>query len=36
MSGENCLTGHGTEVLAEWLKMDEDQIVALRNDSVVI
>jgi formyl-CoA transferase len=26
---------HGTEVLAEWLKMDEDQIDALRRDSVI-
>ncbi len=26
---------HGTEVLAEWLNMDKDQIGALRNDSVV-
>jgi crotonobetainyl-CoA:carnitine CoA-transferase CaiB-like acyl-CoA transferase len=26
---------HGTEVLSEWLKMDKDQISALRNASVV-
>jgi formyl-CoA transferase len=26
---------HGTEVLADWLKIDKDQIAALRNDSVV-
>jgi crotonobetainyl-CoA:carnitine CoA-transferase CaiB-like acyl-CoA transferase len=26
---------HGEEVLAEWLKLDKDQIGALRNDSVV-
>jgi hypothetical protein len=26
---------HGTEVLAAWLKMDKDQIDALRKDSVV-
>jgi formyl-CoA transferase len=26
---------HGTEVLAEWLKMEKDQIGALRNDSVI-
>jgi crotonobetainyl-CoA:carnitine CoA-transferase CaiB-like acyl-CoA transferase len=26
---------HGAEVLAEWLKMEKDQIDALRNDSIV-
>jgi formyl-CoA transferase len=26
---------HGTEVLAEWLKMEKEQIGALRKDSVV-
>jgi crotonobetainyl-CoA:carnitine CoA-transferase CaiB-like acyl-CoA transferase len=26
---------HGTEVLAEWLKMEKDQIDALRSDSIV-
>jgi crotonobetainyl-CoA:carnitine CoA-transferase CaiB-like acyl-CoA transferase len=26
---------HGSEVLAEWLKMDADQIGALRKDSVI-
>jgi crotonobetainyl-CoA:carnitine CoA-transferase CaiB-like acyl-CoA transferase len=26
---------HGTDVLAEWLKMDADQIGALRKDSVI-
>jgi crotonobetainyl-CoA:carnitine CoA-transferase CaiB-like acyl-CoA transferase len=26
---------HGEEVLAEWLKLDKDQIGALRNDSIV-
>jgi formyl-CoA transferase len=26
---------HGEEVLAEWLKLDKDQIGALRNDAVV-
>ena len=25
----------GEEVLADWLKMDKDQIGALRNDSIV-
>jgi crotonobetainyl-CoA:carnitine CoA-transferase CaiB-like acyl-CoA transferase len=26
---------HGTEVFAEWLKMEKDQIGARRNDSVI-
>jgi crotonobetainyl-CoA:carnitine CoA-transferase CaiB-like acyl-CoA transferase len=26
---------HGEEVLAQWLKLDKDQIGALRNDAVV-
>src|SRR5580700_11054909 len=35
VSAAPLLGQHGEEVLAEWLKLDKDQIGALRNDSVV-